>query len=86
MKNFDQQLSAYAEESAFSLTDWQAAAKAMRAWLETRGLTISDEALLQYIACCAEGQACNVAHASLEQSTLDYLNAYGCASAAASKA
>ena len=80
-KEFTQQLQQLADESAFVLPDWQAAVATMRLWLTERKLKISDPELLQYIACCAEGQAASAAHATLEETTRDYLEAYGCASA-----
>ncbi len=78
---FIQQLQQLADESAFPLSDWQAAVATMRTWLTERQLTISSPELLQYIACCAEGQATTAAHSTLEETTRDYLEAYGCASA-----
>jgi hypothetical protein len=78
---FTRDLQQLADESAFSTADWQAAVAAMRAWLTANQLTISDKGLLQYIACCAEGQATTAAHTTLEDTTRDYLEAYGCATA-----
>jgi hypothetical protein len=76
-----QTMQKYADESVFALEDWEHAVAVMQEWLDEHKLTIGEQELLHYIACCAEGNAATPALCTLEEVTRDYLETYGCQTA-----
>lgn len=68
---------AFADESPFTLEDWQRAQKTLLEWCNERAIKVDEDQALSYIHCCSLASLMKPIVGTLESITLEYLNEYG---------